>query len=56
MVDLLGKIIYLCNELLFEKLFWIFGEHLHMQISRAFILAHCIKDLEYWSCMKEFSK
>ena len=38
-VDLLRKIIYQCNELLFERLlFWISVEHLHLLILRAFIL------------------
>ena len=45
-VDFLGKMIYLCNILLFEKLlFWNFGVNLRSWIFNAFILACFIKDL-----------
>ena len=44
MVELLGKIVYVCNVLLFEKLFaGISGEYFIRRILRAFILASWIK-------------
>ena len=56
MVELLGKIIYLCNKSLLEKLLLrIFRKHLHLWIFRALILTHCMNHLEHWSCVKTFS-
>ena len=55
-VEFLDKIIYLCNKLSLEKLWLeILGKYLYLWILKAFISAHCIKDLGYWSCVKKFS-
>ena len=48
-VELLGKIIYLCDRLLLEKLLEIFGKHLHLGIWKAFILAYCIIEVVWRS-------
>ncbi len=55
-VGLFGKIIYLCNRLLLEKLLLeIIEKYFCWSISKTFILARCINDFEYSSCTKEFS-
>ena len=47
-IELLGKIIYLCNRLLLKKLLLeILEKRLHLLILKAFNFARCIKDLRY---------
>ena len=40
LVELLGKIIYLCNELLFEKLLFEFLENIHVREFWEFLFWH----------------
>ena len=55
-VELLGKIIYQCKkgllEILLLGIFW--KTFKLVGLERFFNSAHCIKDLEYWSCANEF--